>query len=354
MDTSTVPLPPPPINPSSHLTTIAQQQTPDSTTTTTNPTMSLPEIPNFAEEAEVENQEFFDQVDSTIKTIIKEQVKAQVSKIMPRIEKYVTESLGADVLVRHSKNLYNALVEAYNLDKDIITSYGDVVTLKRAYVINRLKIDNLAQEILVRRTFNMLKGTCKSFAEHEYHFKECYKVVNDKLDWNNPEGHTYPFDLSKTLPLIEDRGRQVVPADYFINNDLGDYIQRDDNVLHKFKEGDFPRLNMCDIEDMLLLLVQKKLSNLDIDDRLMRSDKLYKFYDETLSSVRTVLHDIASSLEMNYLPKKHWSNLENQRSRIMIKAIDKLLFERRLMRDLEKFVGGREYGIDLGLLERII
>ncbi|GKB61524.1 hypothetical protein Tco_0917710 [Tanacetum coccineum] len=29
------------------------------------------------------------------------------------------------------KNLYNALVEAYNLDKDIITSYGDVVTLKR-------------------------------------------------------------------------------------------------------------------------------------------------------------------------------------------------------------------------------
>nr|GEU78434.1 hypothetical protein [Tanacetum cinerariifolium] len=29
------------------------------------------------------------------------------------------------------KNLYNALVESYNSDKDIITSYGDVVTLKR-------------------------------------------------------------------------------------------------------------------------------------------------------------------------------------------------------------------------------
>ncbi|GKG62970.1 hypothetical protein Tco_0638617, partial [Tanacetum coccineum] len=29
------------------------------------------------------------------------------------------------------KNLYNVLVEAYNSDKDIITSYGDVVTLKR-------------------------------------------------------------------------------------------------------------------------------------------------------------------------------------------------------------------------------
>nr|GEZ06390.1 hypothetical protein [Tanacetum cinerariifolium] len=34
----------------------------------------------------------------------------------------------------------------------------------------------------------------------------------------------YPFDLSKPLPLIEDRGRQVVPADYFINNDL-EYLE---------------------------------------------------------------------------------------------------------------------------------
>ncbi|GJV64228.1 hypothetical protein Tco_1475056 [Tanacetum coccineum] len=52
------------------------------------------------EEAKAENQEFFNQVDSTMKEIIKEHVKAQVSKIMPQIEKYVTESLGAEVLVR--------------------------------------------------------------------------------------------------------------------------------------------------------------------------------------------------------------------------------------------------------------
>nr|GEX53304.1 hypothetical protein [Tanacetum cinerariifolium] len=44
-------------------------------------------------------------------------------------------------------------------------------------------------------------------------------------------------------------------------------IRRDDNVLYKFKEGDFPRLNLYDIEDMLLLLVQKKLSNLNVDDQ---------------------------------------------------------------------------------------
>ncbi|GKB61523.1 hypothetical protein Tco_0917709 [Tanacetum coccineum] len=42
----------------------------------------------------------------------------------------------------------------------------------------------------------------------------------------------------------------------------------------------------------------------------MRLDEVYKFYDGTLLSVRRVLHDIASNLEMDYLPKQHWSNLE--------------------------------------------
>ncbi|GKB35171.1 hypothetical protein Tco_0880113 [Tanacetum coccineum] len=121
------------------------------------------------EVAQAENQEFLNQVDSTMKTIIKDQVKAQVFNIMSKIEKYITESLGAEVLVRstnqpqtsyavvasllefelkkiliekmetnksidksdNQKNLYNALVELYNSDKDIITSYGDVVILKR-------------------------------------------------------------------------------------------------------------------------------------------------------------------------------------------------------------------------------
>ncbi|GJX15999.1 hypothetical protein Tco_0216831, partial [Tanacetum coccineum] len=89
-----------------------------------------------------------------------------------------------------------------------------------AYVMNNLKIEILTQEHLVGPSFNLLKGTCRSQVELEYHFEECYKAVTDRLDWNNPEGQEYPFDLSKPLPLIEDRGRQVVPVNYFINNDL--------------------------------------------------------------------------------------------------------------------------------------
>nr|GEY56759.1 hypothetical protein [Tanacetum cinerariifolium] len=202
--------------------------------------------------------------------------------------------------------------------------------------------------------------------------------------------------------MVQDR--HVVLVDYFINNDIEylrgrssskkymtsttktkavkydipgiediwyDYgylkeieVRREDQQLYKFKEGDFPRLRMHDIEYMLLLLVQKKLFNLERDfifyldkykrNRLMRSNELYKFSGGTLTSVRSVLHDIASYLRMDYLPNRRWSNLYRQRSRIMIKAINKLMLERRLMRSLEKFVGGREYGEDFRLLERTI
>ncbi|GJR08721.1 hypothetical protein Tco_0791373 [Tanacetum coccineum] len=361
-----------------------------------------------------------------------------------------------------------------------------------AYVLYNMKIENLTQEHLVGPAFNLLKGTCKSRVELEFHSEECYKAVTDKLDWHNPEGHEYPFDLSKPLPLIEDQGRQVVHTNYFFNNDLeylkgGSSSGKYTTSTTKTKAAKYD--NIEGIEDMVQTLwspvkvaydkhvvwgtshwgpkqkrfytytyhwksshdvyskkriiavtrvkvmkwydygyleeIEKKLSNLERDDlydlnvalrmftrrvvilkrvedlqlgvesyhkklnitkpetfrsditkmapytaynnpqgiiyqdkfkrnRLMRSDELYKFCDGTLSSVRRVLHDIASSLEMDYLPKRRWSKLDRKRSRIMIKAIDQQLFERRLMRNLEKFVGGREYGNDFRLLERTI
>ncbi|GJS53549.1 hypothetical protein Tco_0626911 [Tanacetum coccineum] len=89
-------------------------------------------------------------------------------------------------------------------------------------------------------------------------------------------------------------------------------------------------------------------------NRLMCTDELHKFSDGTLDSVRTALHDITSGIRMEYLPKKKWSRLDKKRARVMIHNINKLLFERRLMMNLEKFIGRREYGNDLRLLERTI
>nr|GEW28302.1 hypothetical protein [Tanacetum cinerariifolium] len=89
-------------------------------------------------------------------------------------------------------------------------------------------------------------------------------------------------------------------------------------------------------------------------NRLMRTDELHKFSDGTLNHVRAALNDIDTGIEMDYFPKRIWSKQDKQRACVMINAIDKKLRDRRLMRNLEKFVGGRPYGGDLRLLERTI
>ncbi|GJR87016.1 hypothetical protein Tco_0211027 [Tanacetum coccineum] len=253
-----------------------------------------------------------------------------------------------------------------------------------AYVLHNLKTKNLTQEHLVGPAFNLLKGTCKSRVELEFHFEEFpanyfFNIDLEYLKGGSSSGK-YITSTTKTkadkydsIEGIEDMVQTLwspVKVAYDKHAVWGtSYL---DHKLYKFKEGDFPRLNLRDIEDMLLLLVQKKLSNLEKDDlfdlnmalqiitrrfvilKLMCLDELYKFCDGTLSSVRRVLHDIASRLEMYYLAKRIWSKQDRKRSRIMIKEIDQQLFEKRLMRNLEKKFGGREYGSDFRLLERTI
>ncbi|GJX02621.1 hypothetical protein Tco_0186534 [Tanacetum coccineum] len=60
--------------------------------------------------------------------------------------------------------------------------------------------------------------------------------------------------------------------------------------------------------------------------------------------------DMPQDQEKN-LSKDDEEPKELKRANIMIKAIDKQLKERRLMRSLKKFVGGRHYGTDLRLLQ---
>ncbi|GJS68253.1 hypothetical protein Tco_0682818 [Tanacetum coccineum] len=152
-----------------------------------------------------------------------------------------------------------------------------------SYILNGLKIENLTQEILLGPAFRLLKGTRSNYAELEYDFEECYKALLEKLDWENPEGDDYPLNLSKPYLLIKHGKRQRVPFEYLINNDLK-YLQGGVLIMTyttctakskatqydlpgiKDMEGDFLRLRIKDIEDMLLLVVQNRLTNLLGDD----------------------------------------------------------------------------------------
>nr|GFA23823.1 hypothetical protein [Tanacetum cinerariifolium] len=322
------------------------------------------------------------------------------------------------------------------------------------FLMNLLRVDTLTPELLAGPTYELMKGLCKSLIELEYHLEE-------------------------PLPLIpNNRGCRVIPFEHYINNDI-EYlrggvssrrkrqqfysfavnresardvyskrriivatelkivewhsykhldwitIRRDDDKLYKFKGGDFKRLRIQDIEDMLLLLVQRKLTNLTVEERfafnislrmftrsiviqrrvedlqlgvesyqkrlnltksdsyrselkrkeaytaysnprgfiyqnkdkrnmLMRIDELHKFSDGTLTDVRTALDDHLKGIRMQYLPQSIWRKSEKDRAAAMIQAIDKRLKTRRIMRSLERFVGGRLYEEDFMMLQRTI
>nr|GEY37431.1 hypothetical protein [Tanacetum cinerariifolium] len=214
------------------------------------------------------------------------------------------------------------------------------------FVLNRLKMPNLTQEILVGPAFNLLKGTCKSITKLEYHLEEYLEYMKGgdssrrySTSAKKKKAATYELKWIEDLEEIE--------------------VRQDDQQLYTFKEGDFKRQRLQDIEDILLLLVQQKLTNLTIDERsnlrnktvytshsdphgilyvdqfkrkrLMCTDELHKLSDGTLNDVQTALRNIATRIRMDYLPMRKWSNLDKKRARVMVQDKDKKLVGSRLL-----------------------
>nr|GEU88490.1 hypothetical protein [Tanacetum cinerariifolium] len=421
------------------------------------------------EEAQAENQEFLNQVDSTMKTIIKEQVQAQVSTIMPKIEKEVemikTRRSGQEV--ESSKEPTHKESKSTSSLKGASRSQPKS-SGKSTYVEEHgQKVDDLEvhshQEfntgdddvILVQETLEdasqwnppsspTLDRMCKSVVELKYHLEDVFKATNDRLDWHNPKGKPYAHDLNKPLLLIpNERGRQVIPLDHFINNDLenlkgGSSSKKYTTSITKTKAVDYGQedkrfygyasnmessydvysrhkiiavtslkimewyeeryaLNVALRMSTRRIVIQERMEDLQLGvksyqkkinltnpdtyrldlsrmtpyttyfdiqgiiyedkmnrNHLMRTDELHKFNDGTLNHVRTALNDIATGIEMDSFPKRKWIKQDKQRARVMINEINKKLMDKRLMRNLVKFVGGRPYGGDLWLLERTI
>nr|GFC41897.1 hypothetical protein [Tanacetum cinerariifolium] len=56
------------------------------------------------------------------------------------------------------------------------------------FIMNQLRVDTLTPELLAGPTYELMKGSCTSLIELEYHLEEVYKATTDQLDWINPEG----------------------------------------------------------------------------------------------------------------------------------------------------------------------
>nr|GEU92285.1 hypothetical protein [Tanacetum cinerariifolium] len=146
------------------------------------------------------------------------------------------------------QTLYHALMESILKDKDVMDeSVADELKKRKPddadkdsvgsdRGLKRQKTRKHTEPSKKAKSTETSKGTSKctsksqpkstsNYVELDYNMEECYKALTDQLDWNNPEGDRYPFNLSKPLPLVMLGNHQIVPVDCFFNNDLA-YLQR--------------------------------------------------------------------------------------------------------------------------------
>nr|GEY27457.1 hypothetical protein [Tanacetum cinerariifolium] len=99
---------------------------------------------HLRDEAQADNDEFLKTIDENMQKIIKEQVKEQVKTSYAiaadlfemELKKILIEKMKGGKSIQRSneqRNLYKALVDAYESDKIILDTYGDTVTLKRRH-----------------------------------------------------------------------------------------------------------------------------------------------------------------------------------------------------------------------------
>nr|GEV73503.1 hypothetical protein [Tanacetum cinerariifolium] len=426
------------------------------------------------DEAQAENDEFLmtinENTQKIIKEQVKEQVKVQVSKILPKTKQTVNEQLEAKVLTwssNSSKTSYAVAVDLSEMelkkilikkiegnkrrddaDKDEKPSARSDRGSKRrreGKEPESLKVDTLTSKLLAGPIYELMKGSCKSLVELEFFLEEVYKATTDQLDWVNPEGYDkhalcgiphwgrkhqqfYGFAVKREFAHDVYSKHIIITVTELKIVESHNYkhlhwitVRRDDDKLYKFKEGDFKRLRIQDIEDILLPLVKGKLTNLivkerfafnvslrmftrsikiqrrvedlqvgvesyqeklnltrpdsyrsdlkrkeayiaysnlrgfiyqnkDKQNRLMWIDELHKFSDGMLTDIRTALDDRLKGIRIKYLPQTIWRKSDKERATAMIQAIDKGQKTRRIMRSLERFVGGRLYEGDFRML----
>ncbi|GKE08255.1 hypothetical protein Tco_1411806 [Tanacetum coccineum] len=239
------------------------------------------------------------------------------------------------------------------------------------FVMNRLKVDTLTPELLTGPTFELMKGSCKSLITG---------TSNGLKIWS-PTEYRVKCRLAMT-------NMHSMESHIGGENDNNSMDLRLTGNLHEMStlNAESLLLRIQDIEDMLLLLVQGDLAfnvplrmftrsvviqmrvedlqsgvksyqkklNLTKTDTLMRIAELHKFSDGTLNDVQTALDDRLKGIQIKYLPQTIWKQSDRDKARAMIQTIDKQLKTRRIMRSLDKFVGGRPYEGDFRLLQRTI
>nr|GFC69239.1 hypothetical protein [Tanacetum cinerariifolium] len=105
------------------------------------------------------------------------------------------------------------------------------------FIMHRLNVDTLTPDLLAGPTYELMRGSCTSLTELEYHLEEVYKATTDQLDWVNPEVNWESArDVYSKRRIIAVTELQILEWHDYKHLDWIS-VRRDDDQIYKFKEG---------------------------------------------------------------------------------------------------------------------
>nr|GEZ76671.1 hypothetical protein [Tanacetum cinerariifolium] len=239
------------------------------------------------------------------------------------------------------------------------------------FIMNRLGVDTLNPELLAGLTYELMR---RGHEPISYDKHALWGVSH----WGQKRQQFYGFTVNWESALDVYSKRRIIALSnltveerFAFNVSLRMFtrsivIQRRVKDLQLEVESYQKRLNLTKPDTYRLDLKRGEAytaysnprgfiyQNKDKKNRLMRIDELQKFNDGTLNDVRNALDDYLKGIRMQYLPTTIWRRRDKDIAAAMIQAIDKMLKTRRIMRSLEKFVGGRLYEGYFCMLQRTI
>nr|GEV00377.1 hypothetical protein [Tanacetum cinerariifolium] len=100
------------------------------------------------------------------------------------------------------------------------------------FIMNLLGVNTLTPELLAGPTYELMRGSCNSLTEIEYHLEEVYKATTDQLDWVNPEDTNDDVNVElKDVELDDEDKGGVEMADVAQVND--EHIQEQIAIVHE-------------------------------------------------------------------------------------------------------------------------
>ncbi|GKD43089.1 hypothetical protein Tco_1267734 [Tanacetum coccineum] len=294
------------------------------------------------DEAQAENADFINKHDDNIKKIIKDQVKAQfkaqVSKILLKIEKTVNEQLEAELLTRSSNESKTSYVVAANLSELELKK----ILIHKMERNNRQDDEDKDEEYSARSN----RGSNRRRARKEPESTSAPKEKTSKTTGKSTEGskshHKSTDELMHTAKDLEEPVHLEFETEVTEDqpdeetSQLPDWFQKPakpptpDRDWNKTLPNDHGHLKVDTLTPELLASPTFKLMkgsckilNKDKKNRLMRVDELHKFIDGTLNDVRTSLDDRLKGIRMKYLSQTIWRQTDRDKAGAMIQAIDK-------------------------------